>query len=265
VPTVVGHVQVPDREHRLTWLGDALDNLEADLATNHQGSEGLLGGFGDRHGTHHLAGAHDHHGVGDCHDLSQLVGDEDDRFAGVHEASHDFEELDDLLRCQDRGRLVEDQDVGVAIKGLDELDPLLCPNRELTDDGIRVDIESIPAGELSHRTARLIDVEERAAAALHTEDHVLGDRHDWDQLEVLVNHADAAGDRVSRGSERDRSPVHLDAALVGSEEAVDHVHQCALARAVLAEQAENLAVVQGQIHAGVGQNAREALSESLHP
>ena len=46
-----------------------------------------------------------------------------------------------LLRCQHRGRLVEDEHLRVARQRLDDLDALLDPDREVLDEGIGIDVE----------------------------------------------------------------------------------------------------------------------------
>ena len=47
-----------------------------------------------------------------------------------------------LLRRQDRGRLVEDEDAGVAVKRLENFDPLAHADRETSDDRVGIDRES---------------------------------------------------------------------------------------------------------------------------
>ena len=94
------------------------------------------------------------------------------------------------------GRLVEDQDVGLAEQRLDELDALLLADREVADLGVGVDASPYCVAELADPAAGLVDVEQPPLGELVAEDHVLGDREHRDQLEVLVHHADAAGDGV---------------------------------------------------------------------
>jgi hypothetical protein len=60
-----------------------------------------------------------------------------------------------LRRRQHRRRLVEDQDLGAAPERLDDLDPLLQPDREVADAGVRVDVEAVVAGEAGELGPRL--------------------------------------------------------------------------------------------------------------
>ena len=57
--------------------------------------------------------------------LVQLVGDEDDGLAVGAHVAHDLEQAVRLLRGQNSGRLVEDQDLRPAEQDLDDLDGLL--------------------------------------------------------------------------------------------------------------------------------------------
>ena len=146
------------------------------------------------------------------------------------EAAHDAEELVDLARREHRGRLVEDQDVGLAEERLQQLDPLLLADREVLDLGVGVDAEPVLLAELADAATGGVEVEHRPAAQLVAEHDVLGDREHRDQLEVLVHHPDAGGDRIRRAAELHRLAVDADLAGVGLVEPEDHVHQRGLAR-----------------------------------
>jgi hypothetical protein len=60
----------------------------------------------------------------------------------------DPEQVIGLGRGQHAGRLVEDQDLGAAVERLQDLDTLLESDRQLLDDGIRIDLELIFLFEL---------------------------------------------------------------------------------------------------------------------
>ena len=97
---------------------------------------------------------------------------------------------------------------------------------------------------------------------LVAEHHVLGDGEDRDQHEVLVHHADAGAHRVSGALEVLDVVVEQDHAFVSRVQAVEHVHQRGLARAVLAEQAVDLAGFDREIDAVVGDETAEPLRDS---
>ncbi len=183
-------------------------------------------------------------------------------FAGLLELAHDLHQLVGLLGGQHRGRLVEDQDLGVARERLDDLDPLLHADRQVLDDGVGVDVEAEPVGDLLDPLPGGVEVERPGEAGRLVAEHdVLGDGEDRDQHEVLVDHADAGRDRVAGAGEVLDLVVEDDLALVGLVEAVEHVHQRRLAGAVLAEQAVDLAGLDGQGDPVVGDERPEALGD----
>jgi hypothetical protein len=61
--------------------------------------------------------------------------------------------------------------------------------------------------------------------ALVAQHHILDHRHHRHELEVLVHHADAAGDGVARRVEDHRLAVDQDLTRGGVVEAVDDIHQ----------------------------------------
>ena len=81
---------------------------------------------------------------------------------------------------------------------------------------------------------------------------------------MLVDHADALGQRVGRGIEVDRLPVDQHLARLGLVQPVQDLHQGALASAVFAQQGVDLAGFHLEIDAIIGQDAGEALDDTAH-
>ena len=152
---------------------------QRDLAADHQLGEVLLVRLGRDPLADDLAAPDDRDPVRDLEDLVQLVADEDDAVALGRQAPQDLEDLLGLLRRQDRGRLVEDEDLGVAVERLEDLDPLLPADRQRADLDLRVDLEAEPAAELDDpRWASLRSRKTAAGHRLLAEDDVLGDGQD---------------------------------------------------------------------------------------
>ena len=86
----------------------------------------------------------------------------------------------------------------------------------------------------------------------------LRSRHD---RQFLMHHADPAGARITRRGETDRSPVKSHLALVVGVHAGDDLHQRGLARAVLADQAVDLARLKREIHRPQRRHAAEGLGD----
>ncbi len=187
----VGDRQAGDHQRVVAERGRVLVHGQLDRSTDHQGGElGVAGGglgLAD-----HLAQPDHRDPVGDLAHLAQLVGDEDDRGAGLAQLTHDLHQLVGLLRGEHRGGLVEDQHLRVAGEGLDDLDPLLHAHGEVLDDRVGVDVEAEALGDLAHPGAGRLEVEGAGEAGRLVAEHdVLGDGEDRDEHEVLVHHADA--------------------------------------------------------------------------
>jgi hypothetical protein len=131
------------------WVG--LVDLEAHLAAHHQLGElllvGILGGDVGRH----LTPAHDGDLIRDGQDLPQLVGDEDDGRPLIPQLFQHLEQMIRLLRGQNPGRLVQDQDAGAAIERLEDLDPLLQAHRQILDLLVQRHFETIVPCQLAQQ------------------------------------------------------------------------------------------------------------------
>ena len=71
------------------------------------------------------------------------------------ELAQDGEDLPRLLRRQDRGRLVEDEDRRAPIQGLEDLDTLLPAHRQGADLRVRVHLEAELVAELADPVIRV--------------------------------------------------------------------------------------------------------------
>ena len=105
------------------------------------------------------AAAQHRNAVGDGQHFLQLVGDEDDRDAALRQFAHDAEQIVGFLRRQHRRRLVQDQDVGVAVERLDDLDALLHAHRQIADDGVGIDVQPVLLRQLADALAAAAPIE----------------------------------------------------------------------------------------------------------
>ena len=97
--------------------------------------------------------------VADRHDFLKLVRDEDDREPGSHEFLQRGEQRLGLQRRQDRRRFVEDENAGLAIKRLQDLDALALAHRQIGDDRLRIDVEAERARHLTDALDRAPPIE----------------------------------------------------------------------------------------------------------
>ncbi len=242
------------RDGRLAGLG------RGQLRTDHQLGE-LLGGGGLRvGGADRGAAPDDGDVVGDLQHLAQLVRDEDDGQALGLELAQVVEECVHLLRHEHCGRLVEDEDLRAAVEDLEDLHALAVGDTEVLDEGVGTHPEAVRVRDLHDL---LTGLGADAVQLLAAENDVLQDGEVVGEHEVLVHHADAAGDGVAGRVEGDLLPVDGDGALVRLLHAVEDLHQSRLAGAVLTDQGMDRALADGDRDVLVGDDAGEALCDAV--
>ena len=229
------------------------------VADHHIGHLLRVGGSGG-HVADELPVAQHGHAVGQGFNLVHLVGDDDDRLVVVAHVAQHGEELVGLLRGQHGCRLVEDQDIRAAVEDLHDFDRLLLGDGHVVDLLVGVDLEAIGVADLPDLLGGLPEIK-LARQAQH--DVLRGGQH-VDQLEVLVDHADAEVEGVLRGTDDDVLAVDADLALVRKIDAGEHVHQRRLAGAVFPQQGEDLAAVNIQPDLVVGHGGPEGLGDIAH-
>ena len=171
------------------------------------------------------------------------------------------EELVRFLRREDRGGLVHDQDPGAAVEHLQDLDPLLLTYGQLPDPGAWIHLQAEPLRELPDLRLGRTFVEQEARP-IQTQEHVLGDGLRRHEREVLMDHPQPGRDRVARRAEGHRLAVHEDLAAVRPIQPGQHVHQGALAGAVLAQEGVDLAGAQVEIDVVVREHARKLFDDA---
>ena len=116
--------------------------------------------------------------------------------------------------------------------------------------------------EFGDFAARLAPVDEDGSRRFGAEDDVFPDGQRGEQLERLMNHAHAGGDRIQRRAEAHFDAAQEDAPLVGRLQAVEDAHQGRLAGAVLAHHRVNLSALDGKIDVIVGEDGAVTLDDA---
>jgi hypothetical protein len=231
------------------------------LAAHHQLGQ-LPRGHGGRVDGVDRGAAADHGDlVGHLQHLVELVRDEQDGEPLLLEVAQVVEQLVDLLRHQDGGGLVEDEDPGAAVEDLEDLHPLPLADPEVLDQGVRVDLEPVGLGDLADARLGGAEVDPAGPGRLAAEHDVLEHREVVGQHEVLVHHAHAGVDRVARRVEGHLAAVDGDGALVRTLHAVEDLHQRGLAGAVLAHDRVHVTAPDDDVDVVVGDDARKSLRD----
>ena len=263
VPPVAADSEAVDHQALVARVLGGHLAAQPHLSPHHHRRQTLTRGLRRRGAPHHLTVPQHRDLVGDDHYLGQLVGDEDEPAAFVGQRSQRGEQVVHFGRREHRRRLVEHQQPCFPIQRLENLRPLTLADSKLPDVRIGVDGESVAFGHLHQPLPHRRHVRE-ASAPVQAQRHVLGHRQRRHQHEVLVDHADPVVNRGGRRGNLDRCPLDPDLAFVGPVQAVEDLHQRALAGAVLPQQRVDLAGLNSEVDVLVRDDARETLGDAGH-
>ncbi len=151
----------------------------------------------------------------------------------------------------------------VAQHGLEDLDPLPASKRQVGDKRVRIEAEPIAKALLAHAPGHFAPAQD--AARLGPAEHdVLDHRHRVHQHEVLMDHRDAARHCVGWPVSDELLPMKDDRTGVRRDEAEQHLHKRALARAVLAQKAQDFPGLEIKIDAVDRAHRAEAARDPAH-
>ena len=167
------------------------------------------------------------------------MGDEDNGLAALAQTIDDLEEELDLLRGQNGGRLVKNQDVGLAVEHLQNLNTLTHGNLNILDLVGGIHFQTVGSGELCDLLVGLLHIyhgedAEGPLFGLHTQNDIFRHGIVVHQLEVLVHHADRVGGGIVGRAHLHTLAVNNDLAGVRLIHAKEHTHEGGLAGAVFA-------------------------------
>ena len=212
-----------------------------------------------------LAVAQHDDAIGAALDLAEPVRDEDDADTIGLERIDDPQEAFRLRERQARRRFVHDHDARVQRQGLGDLDQLALRERQLLQAVGGVEVAAQALEQRPHaRVQRLrVDQPERPVRQrLAADEDVGGDVQVLEQVEFLVHEGDARRHRLRHGQAAVLPDAGADHTGVGRDDAAQHLHQRRLARAVLADQADDLAHADGQADTVERHDAGVALADA---
>ncbi len=256
---------VTPRAERTTSPGIALaDDAEValELAADHLVDEAVGRGVPDVQGVDVASVAKHGDPVADGEDLRQPVRDVDDRQSSVGQAPEHLEQVVGLGGREGRGRLVEDEDAGLAGHGPGDLDELAERDRQARDRLVQVDVDTDLPQRLAGVLLELPGADHPVPGREGAEHDVLGHGHLRHQAQLLVHQGDARAERRA-GAALDRRAVDLDDTLVRRQDPGEDPHGGGLAGAVLAHEGVDLARPHREADVVDGHGSAEALGDRV--
>ncbi len=214
-PPALFDAQAPGLEFHVAGFAGLLWDLQGDVLAGHGTHDGVRSGLGRDQPLGHATIAQDGNAIADRHDFVQFVGHEQNGAAVRRQALHDAEQRRDFRRRQHGGRLVEDQDLRVAIQDLQDLEPLPYPHGQVRHARPGIDRQSVAEREFLDLSTRPGAIDEEAAPRLAAVDDVFPHAQGLEQFEGLMDHADAFRDGVERRLQQQRAALEAHVALVG--------------------------------------------------
>ena len=160
-------------------------------------------------------------------------------------------------------RTAEDQNVGSAVEHLDDLNGLLFGDGHLIYLLIRVDDKAVFFGNGFYLFLGALYVV--FLAVVIAENDILRCRKHINELEMLMYHAYAVRKGIVGGAYNDLLAVNEYLTFIRIIYTRDHIHECGLAAAVLAEYGKDLAAVDCHVNIFVGYDAAECLCDADKP
>ena len=264
----VGPAQVPDLEERRRAVrprGRLRRKDVAIFAPDHH-LDDLVVGLGSGGVGRDIGAVPEHRAfVGELGDLMHAVGDEQERKTLLAQALQDHEHLGDVGCSQGRGRLVEDEDAGLARQRLGDLHHLAARQRQVLDQRQRMDVRRAGALERFLGEAPLrASVDHSEAPRRIGDRNVVGDRKVGNERQLLEDAHDPGAIGGGGRVETDLGPVEDDASGIRRHHARQDLDERRLAGAVLAENGVNAPRKHNEIGAGERSHAAVTLGYALH-
>ena len=144
--------------------------------------------------------------VADLVEFVEPMGDENDRHPLGAQAPHDVEQNRDLAFVERGGRLVHDDEPRLERNRARDRDHLLDRGREFHQRPSHVDFDRETPQQVRRLRVHPAPVEQAVTAVFAAEKDVLGHRAERNEVDFLIDGADAAALRLLRRGEVDGSP-----------------------------------------------------------
>ena len=211
-----------------------------EVASEHRRDEVELVEVGHAARHHRATVAHHRDPVADLVQFVEPMGDENDRHALGAQATHHVEQHRDLAFIERGGRLVHDDEPRLERNRARNGDHLLDRGREFHQRPSHVDLDREAPQQIRRFRVHPAPVEQAVTAVLAAEKDVLGHRAERNEVDFLIDGADAAALGVLRRGEVDGLAAKHDGSAVLAIGAGQHLDHRRLAGAVLADERHDL-------------------------
>ena len=193
------------------------------------------------------------------------MGDVDDTNAGSLQLTDKGKQIVDLGICQNRGGLVQNQDLGV-IKGerLSDLNHLLLSNRQGSDLSLGVDGQVEAVQQLLSTAVLISLVQEQSLGGLAADEDIVCNSQMLHQVQFLVHDTNTSVLCVLGSIDFDLLTEKLNGTAVLGVDTGQNLHQCGLAGAVFADQAHDFTAADLKLSIVQRVNTGEVFLNALH-
>ncbi len=240
-------------------------NFMLDPVAGHQFRQAMIVEIGCGEGADIAPVAQHGHALGDFHDLIEPMADENDGHAEFLQAADVLEQQVDFLPGQRGGRLIHDEQAGIDGKAATDGDELALRNGQGADAHVERQAGADPIERRCRGSPhRPPGRGPQAAAELKIDRDVLENTEIWKERQVLEDDLNAQRLRLVRAEARMGNALDRDRSTgIGRMYTDDDLDEGGFARAVLADEAMDLAASQRPIDSVQRDGAAEPLSDTL--
>ena len=207
-----------------TRILDAGCTGEGDVLAQHQAHHVGAAHSVQRPGLDQLAIAQDGHAVGDGKDLIEEMRNKDDSKPARLEVADDLKQALDLISVKARSGLVQDQHLAREFNGASDRDDLLYGDRIGPQLARWVDLKAVTLEDVAGLPLHLPAINQAKTRGLMAKEEIFGNGPVGEEIDLLIDRADAVGLGLLRIIHVDRLAVgqHLPSiGLVGAGENLD--------------------------------------------
>ena len=213
---------------------------EVYVSSNHHGGKLLRVGIPDVYGSDAFSLTKNGTAVCNLHDLTKLVGNEQNAFALGCQIFHDLHKLLDFLRSKYCGRLIKDQDLVVTVKHFQDLGSLLHTYCGILDNGIRIYRKTIFFGKGHNLFTRALFLKETVFCGLNAKDNIIQNTEAFYQFEMLMYHSNAQVICIVWIFDFNFLSIFVDLALFRLIQTKQNAHQSGFTCSIFAKQSVDL-------------------------